>query len=174
MELNDILLILEKFEESDLMELKVRLKGDEFVASRSKSAEKLSGFSRDLDSSEKDSAEASKVPAQKGNFGQEVLRSSSIANEPKPTEDLKEAKMEGMKSVTSPIVGTFFARPSAKDEPFVRLNGKVRKGEVLCILEAMKIMNEIKSPVDGTIRKIFLEDLDMADFGKPLFIIEEE
>lgn len=174
MELNDILLILEKFEESDLMELKVRLKGDEFVASRSKSTEKLSSPSRELDLSESDSAQTRKSPAHKGNFGQEILKNSAVTNEPKSSENLEEVEMEGMKSVTSPIVGTFFARPSAKDEPFVRLNGKVRKGEVLCILEAMKIMNEIKSPVDGTIRKIFLEDLDMADFGKPLFIIEEE
>lgn len=176
MEIKDILLLLEKFEESDLSELKVKLKGDEFNAFRP-------GINGERVSSPRVSA-SREVPhsAEKGNS----FRNAPVKTEnavkiedakkemESKTEESDEAMFETMKKINSPIVGTYFSRPSAKDEPFVKLNQKVKKGDVLCILEAMKIMNEIKSPVDGTIRKIALKDTDMADFGKTLFIIEED
>ncbi|HCW72621.1 MAG TPA: acetyl-CoA carboxylase, biotin carboxyl carrier protein, partial [Clostridiaceae bacterium] len=68
-------------------------------------------------------------------------------------ENEAETEMENWTEVSSPIVGTFYSRPSEKEESFVKLGQKVKKGDVLCILEAMKIMNEIKSPHDGTIKR---------------------
>jgi len=176
MEIKDILLLLEKFEASDLSELKVKLKGDEFNAFRSDLSGEHASASRVSTSSEVH------LGTEKGNsFRNAPIKKENTAKiedtnkelESK-TEESDEAMFETMKKINSPIVGTYFSRPSAKDEPFVKLNQKVKKGDVLCILEAMKIMNEIKSPVDGTIRKVALKDTDMADFGKTLFIIEED
>ncbi|HIJ59479.1 MAG TPA: acetyl-CoA carboxylase biotin carboxyl carrier protein [Nitrospirae bacterium] len=75
-------------------------------------------------------------------------------------------------TVTSPIVGTFYRSSSADAMPFVELGAKVRKGQVLCIIEAMKLMNEIESDVDGTVVKIFVENNQPVEFGEPLFLIE--
>ncbi len=159
MELNDILLLLEKFETSDLSSLKVRLKGDEFEAARNEGTEYL----QPKPSLQSKADEPVKfMPAKK--------RKEETVTE----ENEAEPEMENWTEVSSPIVGTFYSRPSEKEESFVKLGQKVKKGDVLCILEAMKIMNEIKSPHDGTIKRILLEDGDMADFGKVLFLMEEE
>jgi acetyl-CoA carboxylase biotin carboxyl carrier protein len=74
--------------------------------------------------------------------------------------------------MTSPIVGTFYSAPSPDADPFVRVGDRVKKGQVLCIIEAMKLMNEIESDVDGTIREIYPQDAQAVEFGEPLFGIE--
>ena len=71
--------------------------------------------------------------------------------------------------VTSPIVGTFYAAPSPDAEPFVRVGDRVRRGQVLCIVEAMKLMNEIEADVDGEIVEIFPSNAQPVEFGEPLF-----
>jgi acetyl-CoA carboxylase biotin carboxyl carrier protein len=71
--------------------------------------------------------------------------------------------------VTSPIVGTFYTAPSPEAEPFVRVGDRVRKGQVLCIVEAMKLMNEIESDVDGQIAEIHPKNGQPVEFGEPLF-----
>ena len=74
--------------------------------------------------------------------------------------------------VKSPIVGTFYAAPSSDKPSFVKVGDKVRKGQVLCIVEAMKLMNEIESDYDGEIVEICVNNEDMVDFGKVLFKIK--
>jgi len=74
-------------------------------------------------------------------------------------------------AVTSPMVGTFYRAPSPDAEPFVREGQKVRKGDVLCIIEAMKLMNEIEAEYDGTVDKILVENATPVEYGQPLFII---
>ncbi|MCL4138444.1 UNVERIFIED_CONTAM: hypothetical protein GTU68_037703 [Idotea baltica] len=76
------------------------------------------------------------------------------------------------KEVSSPMVGTFYRRPAADADPYVSVGDKVKKGDVLCIVEAMKLMNEIESEVAGTVSEICLEDGQMVEFGEPLFRIE--
>lgn len=73
--------------------------------------------------------------------------------------------------VKSPMVGTFYSKPSPNESPFVEVGMKVKKGDVLCIIEAMKLMNEIESEFDGEIKEIFVSDGEIVDFGKPLFKI---
>lgn len=73
--------------------------------------------------------------------------------------------------VTSPIVGTFYAAPSPDAEPFVRVGDRVRKGQVLCIVEAMKLMNEIESDKAGVVKAILVENGQPVEFGQPLFVI---
>lgn len=73
--------------------------------------------------------------------------------------------------VKSPMVGTFYSKPSPDSNPYVRVGQSVKKGDILCIIEAMKLLNEIESEFDGTIEEILVNDGDMVDFGKPLFKI---
>jgi acetyl-CoA carboxylase biotin carboxyl carrier protein len=75
-------------------------------------------------------------------------------------------------TITSPIVGTFYRAPSPDANPFVEMGAAVSKGQVLCIVEAMKLMNEIESDVDGTIVKILVENGQPVEYGEPLFLIE--
>lgn len=73
--------------------------------------------------------------------------------------------------VTSPIVGTFYASPTPDAPAFVKVGDRVKKGDVLCIVEAMKFMNEITSEFDGTVTKILAEDQAMVEYGQQLFCI---
>ena len=74
--------------------------------------------------------------------------------------------------VTAPIVGTFYRKPSPEKEPFVKAGDNVNKGDVLCIIEAMKMMNEIKSDFDGKVSAIEVEDGQPVEFGQTIIVIE--
>lgn len=75
--------------------------------------------------------------------------------------------------VKAPLVGVYYSSPSPDDQPFVKEGSKVTKGQTLCIVEAMKVMNEIKAPVDGTVRSLLVKDEDLVSFDQTLMIIEE-
>lgn len=75
-------------------------------------------------------------------------------------------------TVTSPIVGTFYRASSPEAAPFVEVGSKIKKGQVLCIVEAMKLMNEIESEVDGIVIKVLVENGQPVEYGEPLFLIE--
>lgn len=77
----------------------------------------------------------------------------------------------GLQEVTSPIVGTFYRAPNPDADPYVRVGDNVRRGQVLCIVEAMKLMNEIESDVDGTIVKVHPENAEPVEYGERLFSI---
>jgi len=81
------------------------------------------------------------------------------------------APASGGKEIKSPMVGVFFAAPSPDSEPFVKIGDTVKKGDVLCILEAMKLMNEITAEQDGKITSICAENGDVVEFGQVLFNI---
>ncbi len=74
--------------------------------------------------------------------------------------------------VKSPMVGTFYLKPSPTENPYIQVGDKVKKGDTLCIIEAMKLMNEIESEFNGTVTEILLNDGDTVQYGTPLFIIE--
>jgi acetyl-CoA carboxylase biotin carboxyl carrier protein len=71
--------------------------------------------------------------------------------------------------VTSPIVGTFYAAPSPESPVYAHVGDRVRKGQVLCIVEAMKLMNEIESDVDGVVAEIYPKNAQPVEYGEPLF-----
>jgi acetyl-CoA carboxylase biotin carboxyl carrier protein len=77
------------------------------------------------------------------------------------------SKAEG-NVITSPIVGTFYRKPSPDKDPFIRVGDTVEKGDVLCIIEAMKMMNEIKSDFSGKVVSIDLEDGEPVEFGQSI------
>lgn len=75
--------------------------------------------------------------------------------------------------VKSPIVGTFYDSPNPEAPPFVKVGDKVKEGDILCIIEAMKIMNEIKAPFDGEIVKILLENEDIVEYNQPIMVMRK-
>ena len=79
---------------------------------------------------------------------------------------------DGLTEITSPMVGTFYRAPSPEAPPYVEVGSQVRKGQTLCILEAMKLMNELEAEIDGTIRKILVDNADPVEYGQVLFLIE--
>ena len=101
---------------------------------------------------------------------------------PKPAKKPSEPEVEGVEEVTpeetnlvtitSPIVGIFYRSPSPDAPHFVEEGSTVKKGQVLCIVEAMKLMNEIESDVDGIVKKILVENGQPVEYGEPLFLIE--
>jgi acetyl-CoA carboxylase biotin carboxyl carrier protein len=92
-----------------------------------------------------------------------------IYTTPSPAE---RAPSPNTRVITAPIVGTFFRAPSPDASPYVDVGAPVQKGQILCIIEAMKLMNEIESEFDGTVRAILLENGQAVEFGTPLIEIE--
>lgn len=76
------------------------------------------------------------------------------------------------KIVTSPLVGTFYVAPAEGAEPFVKVGDSVQKGQVLAIVEAMKLMNEIESDYDGVVSEVLVQDGELVEYGQPLFCIK--
>ena len=76
---------------------------------------------------------------------------------------------ENLKIITSPMVGTFYASSAPGKDPFVKNGDKIKKGQVVCIVEAMKLMNEIESEYDGEIVEVCVQDGEIVEYGMPLF-----
>ncbi len=81
-------------------------------------------------------------------------------------------QVEEYNVIKSPMVGTFYSKSSPKAEPFVKVGDKVKKGQVVCIVEAMKLMNEIEAEFDGEVVEICKKDEDMVEYGTVLFKIK--
>ena len=77
----------------------------------------------------------------------------------------------GLHIITSPIVGTFYRAPNPESEPFVSVGDRISKGQVLCIIEAMKLMNEIESDAEGVIEKIYPQNGQPIEYGENLFAV---
>ena len=111
----------------------------------------------------------------RGRRGRVGCFSSAPASSPRPIALTPpvEAKGEAGTFVTSPFVGTFYRAPAPEAPPFVDLGQAVRKGQVVCIVEAMKLMNEIESEFDGKILEILVKNAEHVEYGQPLFRIEK-
>ncbi len=143
MELEDLKALIELLKDTDITELQVEKEGTRLKIKREKILTSI------------------EVPLQKP---------SHIHN--KHVEVPAEEETQRLITITSPIVGTFYRAPSPDANPFVEIGSKVSKGQVLCIVEAMKLMNEIESEVDGIIVKILVENGQPVEYGEPLFLIE--
>ena len=95
---------------------------------------------------------------------------SVAMDEIKPAEQKEIKKAEG-NVVKSPLVGTFYSASSPDSAPFVKVGDTVKKGQVLGIVEAMKLMNEIESEFDGVVKEIQIENEQVVEYGQPLFVI---
>jgi len=93
----------------------------------------------------------------------------------RPAEPAGEAqgkKVEDLEEILSPMVGTFYRSPAPEKDPFVSVGNRVNKGDIICLIEAMKLMNEIESEVDGVIREILVDDAQPVEYGQPIFLVE--
>ncbi len=92
---------------------------------------------------------------------------NSSAGDSLPVESIRTGHV-----VTSPVVGVFYDTPAPDQSPYVEVGSIVKKGDVLCIIEAMKLMNEVTSPVSGTVAEILVQKASRVEFGQELFVIE--
>lgn len=90
-----------------------------------------------------------------------------VAPAPAPT-----APQQTGTPLTSPMVGTFYRAPSPGADPFVKVGDTVKKGQIVCIIEAMKLLNEVEADMDGTVKEVCVENGQPVEFGQSLFIIE--
>ena len=93
---------------------------------------------------------------------------------PEPAAETERAAGDGAHVVTSPIVGTFYRSPNPEAPAFVDVGSRVKQGQVLCIVEAMKLMNEIESDVDGVVVEVHPKNAQPVEYGEPLFAIKTD
>ena len=97
---------------------------------------------------------------------------STTVSQPTGAAGVQTEDTTGMITIASPIVGTFYRSPSPDADPYVEEGDFVKKGQVLCIVEAMKLMNEIESEVEGRITKILAESTKPVEYGQALFLVD--
>ena len=139
--------------------------------------EKIKQLIDDFGNSKLNSIELEFPDGTKIEMGKEDEEAIKIVDVPQE-ESIENRKIENDKQnqsgnvIKSPMVGTFYSKPSPEDEPYVEVGKRIQKGDVLCIIEAMKLMNEIESEFDGEIVEVLVKDGEMVEYGKPLFIIK--
>lgn len=127
-------------------------------------------LSRNIVSEEKDKEVVTKeLPSSQGDMNNSI--SVNVATD--GSEIKVEEKDEDLKVIKSPMVGTFYSASSPDSKAFVSEGNEVSKGDVLCIIEAMKLMNEIESDVNGVVKEILVRDGEMVEYGQPLFKVKE-
>ena len=146
MDIRKIKKLIEMLQESDLMEIEVK-EGEESVRIM-RGGQSMSGANQTLVSS--------------------GSNHTSLDSTPAPLE----VPEESGSSIKSPIVGTFYRKPAPDKPPFVEIGDRVEAGDVVCIVEAMKMMNEIKSEFTGTVTAIKVEDGEPVEFDQQLIIVE--
>jgi len=153
MDLRKIKKLIEMLQESDLNEIEVK-EGEESVRINRK----------------KESVIHASTPI---SVGQNLNQSSA----PLPQTDTSEIEngqaAEDLNHITSPMVGTFYRKPAPDKEPFIEVGQTVKKGDTVCIIEAMKMMNQVKSEFDGKVIAFNIEDGDPVEFGQELISIEK-
>ncbi len=102
----------------------------------------------------------------------EVSKDTEAKSNNTPVESTPQEGKNDLYYITSPMVGTFYNTPDPSSPPFVEIGDSVKKNQTLCIIEAMKLMNEIESEVDGTLMKIFIENGKPVEYGQRLFAIQ--
>lgn len=123
------------------------------------------------------SKQASVVVQESSGLASKEATQNAVQSNPNPPESENTLASDDNESFDgedqlSPMPGTFYSAPTPEDEPFVSKGDVVKKGQVLCIIEAMKIMNEIESEFDGTIMKVNVNNGDPVEYNQPLFVIK--
>ncbi|MGB0350085.1 MAG: acetyl-CoA carboxylase biotin carboxyl carrier protein [Gammaproteobacteria bacterium] len=153
MDLRKIKKLIEMLQESDLNEIEVK-EGEESVRINRK----------------KESVIHSSTPI---SVGQNLNQSSAPLSQTDNSEIENGQAAEDLNHITSPMVGTFYRKPAPDKEPFIEVGQTVKKGDTVCIIEAMKMMNQVKSEFDGKVIAINIEDGDPVEFGQELISIEK-
>ncbi len=103
---------------------------------------------------------------------QQTVVNNNEGDAPKEVSSVETLDESKYHVVKSPMVGTFYRKPAPDKPPFVNVGEEVRKGQTLCLIEAMKLFNEVEAELDGKIVKILVDDASPVEFDQPLFLIE--
>jgi acetyl-CoA carboxylase biotin carboxyl carrier protein len=110
------------------------------------------------------------------NMANDATANDATANDNKANAAMADVAIDkevpGTKRILSPMVGTFYCQPAPDKPSFISVGDLVKRGQTVCIIEAMKLMNEIESDVEGEVIKCLVENEDMVEFGQPLFIVK--
>ena len=102
-----------------------------------------------------------------------IAMPSAPSSEATVTQEISQTSdvLESGNKMNSPMVGTFYSAPNPESEPFVKVGDQINEGDVLCIIEAMKMMNEVKSEFSGTVKQILVDNAEPVEFDQTLFVI---
>ena len=102
-----------------------------------------------------------------------ITKPSAPSSEVTVTQEISQTSdvLESGNKMNSPMVGTFYSAPNPESEPFVKVGDQINEGDVLCIIEAMKMMNEVKSEFSGTVKQILVDNAEPVEFDQTLFVI---
>ena len=112
-----------------------------------------------------------KMEKKENNVVEKVITTQTVNEVAEKEENVTKTKKEEGNIVKAPMVGTFYIKPSPTSAPYVEVGNEVKKGTILCIIEAMKLMNEIESEYEGKIAEIYVKDGEPVEYGMPLFRI---
>ena len=157
--------VLEIFDESTATELSIEEENTKI---------KLSKHKKDISKTAIPAMQAAPMPAAMPQAPAPAPAEPQPQLKEEPKEEASAAAEENMHTVNSPMVGTFYRSPSPDAEPFVEVGTRVTAGQTLCIIEAMKLMNEIESDVSGTVQKILLENAKPVEYNEPIFVIKPD
>ena len=119
--------------------------------------------------------DGTKISMKKDKMQEKIIQNTPIVENNTIENQIKEDKNEKKGNIIkSPMVGTFYLKPSPTAEPYIEIGKEVKKGDVLCIIEAMKLMNEIESEYTGKVIEILVKDGEAVEYGTPLLRIEGE
>ena len=119
--------------------------------------------------------DGTKISMKKDKIQEKIIQNTPIVENNTIENQIKEDKNEKKGNIIkSPMVGTFYLKPSPTAEPYIEIGKEVKKGDVLCIIEAMKLMNEIESEYTGKVTEILVKDGEAVEYGTPLLRIEGE
>jgi len=167
MDIKEIVQLMERFDESKATKLQLKFGDSELVL---ESAPVQTVYTQSMDTGNVSQAMAgSAIVQQTVPEGNTVTASDSGRNAERTKGELPEIK--GI-PVKAPLVGTFYCAPSPEEKPFVNVGQSVKKGDVIGIIEAMKLMNEITAPEDGVVKVIFAENGNMVEYGEVLMVLE--
>ena len=105
------------------------------------------------------------------NSGSVQIAQSPISSQPQNVSNTPTNESSNMQSIDSPMVGIIYLTPKPSSPPFVKSGQKIKKGDTICLIEAMKTFNEIKSDKDGVVKSILIKNGEAVEFGQPLFEI---
>jgi len=112
--------------------------------------------------------QASAPPQQEQAQKQQAPQQESSQEGGQPSEE----DDENLVTISSPMIGTFYRSPSPDRDPYVKVGDKVNKGDILCVIEAMKLFNEIESEYEGKIVKVMVDDASPVEYDQPLFLLD--
>ena len=105
------------------------------------------------------------------NSGSVQVANDSLSSQPQNVSNTQTSETSNMQSIDSPMVGIIYLTPKPSSPPFVKNGQKIKKGDTICLIEAMKTFNEIKSDKDGVVKSILVKNGEAVEFGQPLFEI---